>query len=72
MTGNLKASYRPEDSRTALRSEPVFRAAFDTARVRINQMDVQFVEEPGPVKQTILEVFTAFETEVEFNDFDNP
>jgi predicted GIY-YIG superfamily endonuclease len=70
-TGNLKASYRPEGSRTALLSEPAFRAAFDAARERINQMDVQFVEEPDPVNQTILEVFTAFETKAEFNDFDN-
>ena len=70
-TGNLKASYKPDGSRTALLSEAAFRAAFDAARSRISQMDVQFVEEPDPVKQAILEVFTAFETQAEFNDFDN-
>jgi len=70
-TGRLKASYKPEGSRTALLSEPAFRAAFDAARRRITEMDVKFVEEPDPVKQTILEVFTAFETQAEFNDFDN-
>jgi len=70
-TGRLKASYKPEGSRTALLSEPAFRAAFDAARRRITEMDVQFVEEPDPVKQTILEVFAAFQTQAEFNDFDN-
>ncbi len=70
-TGNLKASYKPEGSRTDLLDEPAFRTAFDAARYRINQMDVQFVEEQDPVRQTILEVFTAFMMEAEFNDFDN-
>lgn len=70
-TGNLKASYKPEGSRKDLLENPEFRAAFDTARERIRKMDVQFVEEPDPIKQTILEVFTAFETEAEFNDFEN-
>ena len=70
-TGKLKASYKPEGSRTALLSAPSFRAAFDAARRRITEMDVQFVEEADPVKQTILEVFTAFETQTELNDFDN-
>jgi hypothetical protein len=48
-----------------------FRAAFDAARGRIQQMDVQFVEEMDPVRQTILEVFTAVETGAVFNDFGN-
>jgi hypothetical protein len=34
-------------------------------------MNVQFVEEPDPIKQTILEVFAALETQARFNDFDN-
>ena len=70
-TGKLRASYKPEGSRVALLSEPAFRAAFDAARNRINLMDVQFIEETDSVKQTILEVFTAFETGAEFNKFDN-
>lgn len=70
-TDNMKASYRPEWSRTALLSDPGFRAAFDAARGRIQQMDVQFVEEMDPVRQTILEVFTAVETGAVFNDFGN-
>jgi hypothetical protein len=70
-TGNLKASYKREGSRKALLEDPGFGAAFTAARNRIAHMDVQFVEEADPIKQTILEVFTAFQTKAEFNDFDN-
>jgi hypothetical protein len=70
-TGNLKASYKPEGSRQHLLENPDFRAAFDAARERIKGMDVQFVEEVDPVKQTVLEVFVALETKAEFNCFDN-
>jgi hypothetical protein len=54
-----------------LLEKPEFRVAFDDARQRIREMDLQFVGESDPIKQTILEVFTAFETNAEFNDFDN-
>jgi hypothetical protein len=70
-TGNMKASYKPEGSRKHLLTDPCFRNAFDLARNRIQRMDVQFVEEEDPIRQTLLEVFTAFETNAEFNDFDN-
>ena len=70
-TGNFKASYQPNGSRQDLLTNPTFRAAFDAARQRIREMDVQFVEEPDPIKQTILEVFAAFQTKARFNDFDN-
>ena len=70
-TGNLKASYKRDGSRKDLLGNPHFRAAFDTARERIKKMTVQFVEEADPIKQTILEVFTAFETKAKFNDFEN-
>ena len=71
-TGKLKAAYKPEGSRSdLLKKDPEFRDAFDAARSRIRTMDVQFVEEPDPIKQTILEVFAAFQTKATFNDFDN-
>jgi predicted GIY-YIG superfamily endonuclease len=70
-TGKLNASYRPEGSRTALLLEPGFRSAFDAARRRITEMDVQFVEELDAVRQTVLEVFVALETKAKFNDFNN-
>lgn len=70
-TGNLEASYKPEGSRAHLLEQPEFRAAFDRARDRIRGMDIQFVEEVDPIKQTILEVYAAFETQAKYNDFDN-
>src|SRR3974390_2543616 len=45
-TGNLKASYQAKGLRQDLLSDPKFRAAFDAARQRIREMDVQFAEEP--------------------------
>lgn len=68
-TGRLRAAYKQKGSRQDLLNDPKFRAAFDEARARIKKMDVQFVEEPDPIKQTILEVFAAFESKAKFNDF---
>lgn len=70
-TRNLKASYQPKGSRKDLLSDPAFRLAFDQARARIRSMTVQWVEETDPIRQTILEVFTAFQTKAKYNDFDN-
>lgn len=70
-TGRVKASYQPKGSRKDLLLDPTFRAAFDGARSRIRRMHVQFVEEPDPVRQTILEVLAALETKALHNDFDN-
>jgi len=70
-TGKLKASYQPRGSRQDLLSDPAFRTAFDDARQRIRTMNVQWVAEADPIRQTILEVFTAFQTNAKYNDFDN-
>ena len=70
-TGNLKATYKPEGSRPHLLQDVTFRAAFDAARQRIRETTVQFVEEADPIKQSILEIFVAIQTEAEFNNFDN-
>jgi len=70
-TGKLKASYQPRGSRQDLLSDPVFRTAFDDARQRIKTMNVQWVAEADPIRQTILEVFAAFQTNAKYNDFDN-
>jgi len=69
-TGNLKATYRPEGSRTALMGQPDFVRAFDAARARIREMDVRVVGEADPVRQTILEVYVATALGTRYNDFD--
>jgi hypothetical protein len=70
-TGNLRASYTKKGSRLDLIRNPIFREAFDAARARIRKMDVQFIGEPDPVRQAVLEIYTAVQTQARFNDFDN-
>lgn len=69
-TGHIRASYRTEGSRSSLMSDPTFRGAFDKAKTRIREMDVRFVEQPDPVRQTILEVYVAVALQTPYNDFD--
>jgi hypothetical protein len=70
-TGRTKASYKPDGSRSALLRDSLFRTAFDNARARIRKMHVQFIEVENPVKQALLEIYTAFYVKAEFNDFEN-
>ena len=70
-TGNIKASYTQKGSRADLLKDDVFKTAFNQARENIRLMDIQYVEENDPVSQTILEVYTAFESNAKYNNFDN-
>lgn len=65
--GQIKASCKKDGSRSALLTQPNFRAAFDKARDRIRRMSVQWIEEKDPVKQTLLEVFAALRTGAKYN-----
>jgi len=70
-TGKIKASYQKAGSREDLLTQPDFRSAFDEARQRIKEMDVQFVEEADPIRQALLEIYTAMSVRARYNDFDN-
>lgn len=70
-TGKKKASYQKAGSRDDLLTQPDFRYAFDLARQRIKEMDVQFVEEADPIRQALLEICTAMTACARYNDFDN-
>ena len=70
-TGKTKASYQKVGSREDLLKQPDFRLAFDTARQRIREMDVQFVEEGDPIRQALLEICAAMKVRARYNDFDN-
>ena len=65
------ASYRPEGSTTELMNEPAFSEAFDQARARIRQMDVQVVEILDPVDQALFEIYAAEELSTPFNQWGN-
>lgn len=71
-TGILQASYRAKGSRAdLLESNLVFSAAFDEARRRIGEMDVQTVEVEDPVRQALLEIYAAYVSGAKFDDFEN-
>ncbi|MFX1566596.1 MAG: GIY-YIG nuclease family protein [Promethearchaeota archaeon] len=70
-TGKTKASYQKVGSREDLLNQPDFRFAFDEARQRIKEMDVQFVEEADPIRQALLEICTAMKVRARYNDFNN-
>lgn len=69
-TGKLKATYTTKGSRADLMQEPAFGEAFDRAKERIRAMEVRFVEEPDPVRQTLLEVYVAIALGTPYNDFE--
>jgi hypothetical protein len=66
----VQASYKPEGSRSALMLEDTFVAAFIAAKERIRAMHIRFVQEADPIRQTILEVYTAVALRTPYNDFD--
>ena len=70
-TGILKAAYTTKGSRADLVSDGVFGPAFTRAKARDANMDLRFVEECDPVRQALLEIYTAIVLRTPFNDFDN-
>lgn len=51
--------------------DPAFASAFMAAKARICNMELRYVEESDPVRQTLLEVYVAVVLEAKHNDFDN-
>jgi hypothetical protein len=51
--------------------DPIFANAFLTAKARIRDMELRYVEESDPVRQTLLEVYVAVVLDAKHNDFDN-
>lgn len=69
-SGKSKASYVNKDSRAALEKDPDFSRVFLQAKRRVRQMDVRYVEERDPLRQCLLEIYTAVATGAKYNDFD--
>lgn len=69
-TGNITASYQVHGSRKDLLMDPTFLAAFNTAKTRVQRMEVRFVEERNQLKQAVLEIYAAVALGTTFNDFD--
>jgi hypothetical protein len=69
-TGYLKPTYRKKGSRDDLFSRPDFNEALHWAQAWIRKMDVRYVEEEDPIRQTLLEVYAAVVLEARHNKFD--
>jgi hypothetical protein len=65
-----RATYKRKGSRRDLLSQSDFRRAYEKAKQRIRKMDVRFIEEAEPLRQTLLEVYVAVATHAKHNDFD--
>lgn len=70
-TGLLKAAYSAAGSRASLAKDLTFGPAFARAKARLAEMDLRFVEEADPIRQTLLEVYVAVTLKTPYNDFDN-
>ena len=70
-TGNLVATYLTKGSRAELEKDPEFADSFAKAKARVRAMDVRYVEEMGPMRQAILEMYVALSLETPYNNFDN-
>jgi hypothetical protein len=67
-TGRL-ATYRKEGSQKHLLTDPGFKAAYDRAKLDIREMQIHYVGEPDPLKQSLLEIYVAVVTKAKHNDF---
>ena len=71
-TGNIEATYKKGvGSRKGLMADPTFVRAFSAAKARIRAMELRYVEESNPVRQTLLEVYVAVVLNTPYNDFNN-
>lgn len=64
------ASYSGPHTRKNLMQTPGFVAGFARAKVRLNSLDIRYVEEPDPLRQALLEIYCAVALETPYNDFD--
>jgi hypothetical protein len=69
-TGRTVAGYSQIGSRTALISDPVFAEAFLTAKARIRNMELRYIEEPNQLRQVLLEIYVAVVLRTPHNDFE--
>lgn len=69
-TGHLEPGYTAKDSRAALATNPEFKQAFAEAKTRIRKMELRYVAEADPLRQTLLEIYVAVVLKTPYNDFD--
>ena len=67
---NLKRTYRGEHTRAKLIQDDAFKAAFQAAKERILGLSFRYVEEPDPLRQTLLECYVAIACNAKHNSFE--
>ena len=70
VTGHVHPGYTAQDSREALCADPEFSQAFLEAKRRVRKMELRYVEEADPLRQTLLEIYVAVALKTPYNDFD--
>lgn len=71
ITGMTQATYTAQGSRQELERDPEFSPVFIAQKLRVRNMSVQFVLEPEPMRQALLEMYVAVSLGTPHNDFDN-
>ncbi len=69
-TGHTESRYSGNRTRDKLLADPGFRSAYEAAKNRIRRMQVRWVDEADPVRQTLLEVYVSVVLGTPHNDFD--
>ncbi len=69
-TGHLEPGYTTKDSRVALAANSEFKQAFAEAKTRVRKMELRYVAEADPLRQTLLEIYVAVVLKTPYNDFD--
>jgi hypothetical protein len=69
-TGKTDVGYSQAGSRSALLLDPQFAEAFRTAKARIRNMELRYVEETNPLQQALLEIYVAVVLGTPHNDFE--
>ena len=70
-TGHEKPTYQSAGSTAdLLANSSAFRVSFDEAKARIRAMQVRYVEERDPVRQALLEIYTAVDLRTSYNSFE--
>ncbi len=64
------ATYRKGSGRKEIMEQESAQQAFAAAKMRIRTMEVRFVEETDPIRQTLLELYVSVMHKTPYNDFD--
>jgi hypothetical protein len=63
------ADYQKANTRKSLLTKPDIKKEYNSAKKRVQTMEVRYVDETDPIKQALLEIYVAFKTKAPFNDF---